>query len=66
MKASEIRLDVGMADWFQPFVDAQAKAAIEAVEKGAPIEFVKDQFESAVRSAAFDAVVVGGKNDSSK
>lgn len=61
-----LNLNVKVADWFGHFVAAQKDAAIKAAEKGAPIDFVQDQFESNIRSAAFDAVEFGVANESNK
>ena len=60
---NNIKLNVKTADWFSKYVKLQKDAALKAVEQGVPAEFVKDQFESNVRSAAFDAVEVGGFED---
>ncbi len=53
-----LQIKIKTASWFTHYVEAQKTAALQSAEQGAPVEFIKDQFESAVRSAAFDAVEV--------
>ena len=60
---NKLKLNVKTATWFSKYVAIQKDAALEAAKQGAPIDFVKDQFESNVRSAAFDAVEIGGFED---
>lgn len=44
--------------WYESYVEILKMATINAIEKGVPEDIAWDNFESAVRSAAFDAVKI--------
>lgn len=63
MELNKLKVKVSTANWFKQFVEIQRQAAVRAVEQGAPVELVQDQFESAVCSAAFEAVEFGDADE---
>ena len=54
----ELKVTVKTAEWFNGYVEELKTATINAVKKGVPKDVAMDNFESAVRSAAFDAVEI--------
>lgn len=55
-----LKLTVKTASWFPIYCEELRKASLKAAEKGIPVDVVKNNFESAIRSAAYDAVEIGG------
>lgn len=55
-----LKLTVKTASWFSVFCEELRKASLAAAEKGVPIDVVTNNFENAIRSAAYDAVEIGG------
>ena len=53
------KLQVKTAEWFSTYVKEQASAAQKAIEGGVPEELVMNNFETVIRSAAYDAVEIG-------